>query len=108
MVAVEGWTESTDRRALELARLFDSAGVASFIYTDIERDGMMSGPNLDATREFAEGTETPVILSGGVSTLEDVRRAVPLAKAGVTGIIIGRALYEGSIDLRDAIGLVEN
>lgn len=107
MVAVEGWTESTRISASELAARFKEANPALFIYTDIERDGMMKGPNIAATREFARSTSTPVILSGGVSTLGDVNAALPLEKDGVTGIIIGRALYEGRIDLEAAIRLTK-
>jgi phosphoribosylformimino-5-aminoimidazole carboxamide ribotide isomerase len=106
-VAVEGWTESTDIQASELARYFEAAGAASFIYTDIERDGMMAGPNIEATRDFAQNTSIPVILSGGVSELGDIERALPLEKDGVVGVIVGRALYEGAIDLADAIALTE-
>ncbi len=106
MVAVEGWTESTDMTATKLAARFESARPAAFIYTDIDRDGMMRGPNLESTRDFASSTSTPVILSGGVSSREDVVKALPLEKDGVVGIIIGRALYEGTIDLREAIKLV--
>jgi phosphoribosylformimino-5-aminoimidazole carboxamide ribotide isomerase len=105
-VAVEGWTESTDRKASDLAAMFDGCPPAWFIYTDIERDGMMQGPNIEATREFAQSTRTPVILSGGVSTISDVERILPLEKDGVLGIIIGRALYEGAIDLKEVVKLV--
>jgi phosphoribosylformimino-5-aminoimidazole carboxamide ribotide isomerase len=107
VVAVEGWTESAKITALDLAAHFASRDVASFIYTDIERDGMMLGPNIPATREFARNTPRPVILSGGISSLDDVRKALPLGQEGVTGIIIGRALYEGAIKLEDAIQLAE-
>jgi len=106
-VAVQGWTEETEMRAAELARRFDSAGAAAFIYTDISRDGMMQGPNIDATREFAQDLSTPVILSGGVSTIDDVRAAVALEMHGVNGIIVGRALYEGRINLEEAISVAE-
>jgi phosphoribosylformimino-5-aminoimidazole carboxamide ribotide isomerase len=106
-VAVEGWTESTTIRASELAEHLDADGPAGFIYTDIDRDGMMEGPNIDATKDFAARTNTPVILSGGVTTLQDIKNALPLARAGVMGIIIGRALYEGGIDLSEAIDLAE-
>jgi phosphoribosylformimino-5-aminoimidazole carboxamide ribotide isomerase len=106
-VAVEGWTESTNISASDLARHFESAGAASFIYTDIERDGMMAGPNIEATAEFARSTSVPVILSGGVSELGDIERALSLEKDGVAGIIVGRALYEGAIDLPDALALTE-
>ena len=104
-VAVEGWTQATTMQATDLAARFDKAGAAAFIFTDIERDGMMRGPNIAATRAFAGSVSTPVILSGGVSTLADVKDALPLAKDGVMGIIIGRALYEGQIDLAAAIEL---
>lgn len=104
-VAVEGWTQSAHVNASDLAARFNSASPAAFIYTDIERDGMMQGPNIEATRDFARNTPTPVILSGGVSALSDVEKALPLEKDGVIGIIIGRALYEGTIDLEEAIKL---
>lgn len=106
-VAVQGWTESTRLKATELAARYDSVQPAAFIYTDIDRDGMMRGPNIPATKEFAASLTTPVILSGGISTISDVQEALPLEKDGVMGIIIGRALYEGKIDLRKAIELAE-
>lgn len=107
MVAVEGWTETSRVSAADVAARFDPARPFYFIYTDIERDGMMKGPNIAATRAFARATDTPVILSGGVSTLDDVRNALPLESDGVAGVIIGRALYEGTINVQDAIRLAE-
>ncbi len=107
-VAVEGWTQVTRMKATELAARFDKSGAAAFIYTDIERDGMMRGPNISATKAFARSVSTPVILSGGVSTLQDVKDSLPLAKDGVMGIIIGRALYERQIDLAVAIELTQD
>ena len=107
-VAVQGWTESTDYEARELALVFDSDSPAAFIYTDIERDGMMVGPNFTATGEFAAAVNSPVILSGGVTNIQDVKKALALEKDGVTGIIIGRALYEGAVDLGEAISLTES
>jgi len=104
-VAVEGWTESAGIRATELAAKFKDSPPVSFIYTDIDRDGMMRGPNIQATEEFARSTSVPVILSGGVTTLKDIENALAIEDRGVTGIIIGRALYEGTIDLREAIEL---
>lgn len=106
-VAVEGWTEATELKASELAARFEGAEPAAFIYTDIDRDGMMGGPNIAATMDFARTTATPVILSGGISSLDDVKAALPLGTYGVTGIITGRALYEGKLDLREAIRLTE-
>lgn len=107
-VAVEGWTEATRLKATDLAAKFQTARPVSFIYTDIERDGMMRGPNIEATAAFARSTDTPVILSGGVSSMDDIKNAADLAIFGVSGIIVGRALYDGAIDLRQAIALVEN
>ncbi len=106
-VAVQGWTQSTDVTAVELAAHLQKANPAAFIYTDIEKDGMMQGPNIQATMTFAQATSIPVILSGGVSSMEDLRKALPLERCGVYGVIVGRALYEGRIDLRAAIELVE-
>lgn len=103
MVAVDGWTETTGVDAIKLANSFDSLKPASFIYTDIERDGMMQGPNFEATGKFARALNTSVILSGGVSSLQDVIKALELEPDGVSGIIIGRALYEGTVDPVEAI-----
>lgn len=102
-VAVEGWTEETDRSAVEVAKSFDDQGIAAVIYTDIQRDGMSVGPNLRATGELAGFLKTPVIASGGISGLEDVRKVVTLSRQGVMGVITGRALYEGTLDLGEAI-----
>ena len=102
-VAVQGWIESTGLDAVELALRYDHYRPASFIYTDIERDGMMVGPNFAATETFAKSINTQVTLSGGVSSLDDVKKALVIEKHGVTGIIIGRALYEGKIKLDEAI-----
>jgi phosphoribosylformimino-5-aminoimidazole carboxamide ribotide isomerase len=83
-------------------------GVSAIVYTDIERDGMSVGPNLKATEEFAREVPVPVIASGGISGLEDVRRISALAEVGVIGMITGRALYEGKLSLREAIGIAED
>jgi len=89
--------------AVELARKIQKGGVSCFIYTDIARDGMLVGPNFEAIREFARGLSAPVIASGGVTTLDDLRRLKAMEGEGVTGAIIGRALYDGSIDLAEAL-----
>ncbi len=102
-VAVEGWTEDTDRSAIDVARPFDGQGIAAVIYTDIQRDGMSVGPNLLATGELARALKTPVIASGGISGLEDIRKVMTLSDQGVMGVITGRALYEGTLDLGEAI-----
>jgi len=102
-VAVEGWTEDTDRSAIDVARPFDGRGIAAVIYTDIQRDGMSVGPNLGATGDLAGALQTPVIASGGISGLNDIRKVMTLSGRGVVGVITGRALYEGTLDLEEAI-----
>ncbi|MCF8024612.1 MAG: 1-(5-phosphoribosyl)-5-[(5-phosphoribosylamino)methylideneamino]imidazole-4-carboxamide isomerase [Desulfobacteraceae bacterium] len=105
-VAIEGWTKTTEMAAAELASRFEDSGVAAINFTDIERDGMQSGPNIDAIRDFARAVNIPVVASGGVSSIDDIRRLAVLESDGVTGIITGRALYEGGLDLRSAIELL--
>jgi phosphoribosylformimino-5-aminoimidazole carboxamide ribotide isomerase len=105
-VSVEGWTESSEAPALELARAFEDAGVAAIVYTDIARDGMLVGPNLEATAALAEAVEVPVLASGGVSSLEDLRRVAELKKRGVAGVIVGRALYTGALELGRALEIL--
>lgn len=106
LIAVEGWKETTARQAADLAKTLGDKGVEAIIFTDIKRDGMMSGPNLESTRAMAEATHIPVIASGGVTTLDHIRKLLRLESCGVKGIIIGRALYEGSINVKDALALV--
>jgi phosphoribosylformimino-5-aminoimidazole carboxamide ribotide isomerase len=108
-VAVEGWAETSDVTALDLARRFEDAGVAAIIYTDIDRDGLLQGVNAEATAELAAKLTIPVIASGGVAGPEDLDRlkaVLPRSKAnggGIAGVIAGRALYDGRLDLRSAI-----
>jgi phosphoribosylformimino-5-aminoimidazole carboxamide ribotide isomerase len=104
-VAIQGWERDSDQSALDLARKCASWPLAAIIYTDISRDGMLEGPNVEATAELACAVAVPVIASGGVTTLEDVAR---LAQHQLYGCIIGRALYEGRIDLRAAIAQSSN
>ncbi len=99
-VATEGWLETSQVGAVELAQQFAAEPLAAIIYTDIETDGMLGGPNLAALAEMAAAVDVPVIASGGVSTAEDVRH---LASLPVAGCIIGRALYEGTLKLADAL-----
>jgi len=101
MVAVDGWAETTDVTALDLARRFEDAGVAAIIYTDINRDGAMQGPNIAATAELAEAVSIPVIASGGVSSMADLV-ALKNSGAPLNGVISGRAVYDGKIDLAEA------
>jgi phosphoribosylformimino-5-aminoimidazole carboxamide ribotide isomerase len=102
-VAVEGWTEETDLDPVQLAGQFDGYGVQAIIYTDISRDGMGTGPNVEATGRLAKAVDVPVISSGGISGLQDVVKLLPLEKDGVIGMITGRALYDGRLDLGEAI-----
>jgi phosphoribosylformimino-5-aminoimidazole carboxamide ribotide isomerase len=102
-VAVQGWTETSEARAVDLARRFEDAGVAALITTDIARDGVLAGPNLEAALELAAAVSIPVILSGGVAGLPDLLRASALLDRGVTGAIVGRALYTGALDLESAL-----
>ena len=103
LVAVDGWVKNSDVTAAELAAQMDVLDIAKIIFTDISTDGMMSGPNVESTRALAEAISTPVIASGGVTTLDDVSAICAIEPAGVTGMIIGRALYEGTISLPEAI-----
>ena len=107
MVAVEGWAETTDITALDLARKFEDAGVAAIIYTDIDRDGAMQGPNVEATAALARAVSIPVIASGGVSSMADLR-ALKNCGAKLDGVISGRALYDGQIDVGEAVMLLED
>ena len=101
-VAVQGWAETTDITALDLARKFEDAGVAALIYTDIDRDGAMQGPNVEATAALARAVSIPVIASGGVSSLDDLR-ALKACGAPLDGVISGRALYDGRIAVAEAV-----
>lgn len=106
-VAVQGWAETSDMKAVDLARKFEDSGVAAIVYTDIDRDGALQGPNVDATVAMAKAVSIPVIASGGVSSLDDLAVLKRHAKDGIAGVISGRALYDGRIDLRAAIDLLE-
>ena len=103
LVAIEGWTKTTQIKSIDLAKQFEDCGVAAINFTDIHRDGMQTGPNIDETRRLAEAVSIPVIASGGVSTIEDIINLMPLKAVGVVGVITGRALYSGSLDLKSAI-----
>lgn len=107
LVAVQGWAEVTDIKAIDLAKKFEGFGVAAIIYTDISRDGMMQGVNIDATRQLAEAIATPVIASGGLSSLKDIERLMAIEASGVVGAITGKAVYTGAIDLKEAVALTK-
>lgn len=106
-VAIEGWTETTEVSAIDLAKKFVDCGVSAINFTDIHRDGMQAGPNIEQTQSLAEAISVPVVASGGVSTLADIENLLPLEAVGVTGVITGKALYSGSLDLKAAIALTQ-
>ena len=102
-VAVEGWAETSERTALDLARRFEDAGVAAIVYTDIDRDGVLAGINWDATLEMARAVSVPVIASGGLASMDDIERLAQPDAAILEGAITGRALYDGRLDAADAL-----
>ncbi len=105
-VAVEGWVETSETEASALALAFEDAGVAAIVYTDIERDGALAGPNLAATAALARAVALPVIASGGVASLADLEALKALEPLGVAGVVCGRALYDGSLPLDSALRLL--
>jgi len=105
-VAVEGWAATSELSALEIARRFEDAGVAAIIYTDISRDGMLKGLNLDATITLADAVSIPVIASGGLASLDDVKALLQPRTRKLAGAIAGRALYDGRLDAAEALKLI--
>ncbi len=106
-VAVEGWAETSELSALDLARRFEDAGAAAIIYTDIDRDGVLKGLNIPSTLELARAVSIPVIASGGLASMEDIRRLTQPDCAILEGAISGRALYDGRVDWREALDLLQ-
>lgn len=104
-VAISGWAEETQLEAAEVAKLFEGAGVAALIYTDVERDGMLQGLNLDSTIALAEAVSIPVIASGGFASIDDVKALREPRAKKLEGAIVGRALYDGRIDAKEALAL---
>ena len=102
-VAVEGWAETSELSALDIARRFEDAGVAAIIYTDVARDGMLKGLNLDATDRAGRGVSIPVIASGGLASIDDVRALLAPRAQKLEGAIAGRALYDGRLDAAEAL-----
>jgi phosphoribosylformimino-5-aminoimidazole carboxamide ribotide isomerase len=106
MVAVDGWTETSEREAMAVAQGFEGCGLAAIVFTDIQKDGMETGPSIGQTKALAEAVTTPIIASGGVSNVDDIKALVPLEDVGVEGVIVGRALYSGSLNLKQALEIV--
>ncbi len=107
-VAVEGWAETSELTALEIAKRFEDAGVAAIIYTDVSRDGMLEGLNLDATITLAEAISIPVIASGGLASIDDVKAMLTPRAGKLEGAIAGRALYDGRLDAAQALKLIRS
>ena len=107
-VATRGWLTTSEVMAVDLAKRMTSIGIAGIIYTDIHRDGTMQGPNIEALRQLAENVDVPVIASGGISSITDLLNLLSLESIGVKGAIVGRAIYTGDIQLREAIRAVGN
>lgn len=108
MVATDGWAEVSTLRADEVGRRFEDLGVESIVYTDISRDGMMQGVNVEATAELARAVRIPIIASGGITDMDDIKALAAVADAGILGAITGRAIYEGTLDLREAQAWLDN
>lgn len=104
-VAIAGWTETSELDFLEAGRRFDAEGVAAIVFTDISRDGMHSGPNLESTAKLCQAVKVPVIAAGGVHDLDDVKRMLEMEHLGLAGFITGRAIYEGTLNLAEALKL---
>ena len=102
LVATDGWAEVSEVRATDLAKQFESAGVSAIVYTDIARDGMMQGVNVEATVAMAQASSIPVIASGGITNLDDIKGLIAVADQGICGAITGRAIYEGTLDVAEA------
>jgi len=106
-VATEGWADVSELSTLDLAQRFVDSGVAALIHTDIDRDGAMGGPNVAASAELARAVPIPVIVSGGVSSIEDIKAVKAEAASGIAGVISGRAIYDGRLDVKDAIAVLK-
>jgi phosphoribosylformimino-5-aminoimidazole carboxamide ribotide isomerase len=104
-LATEGWVETSNSDAVDVAQALTPLGPAAFIYTDINRDGMQTGPNIAATRRLAQAVSCPVIASGGVNSIKDIENLLPLRADGVIGVITGKALYAGTLNFQEALQL---
>ncbi len=107
MVAIDGWATITEHRVIDLAKRFERDGVSAIVYTDIGRDGMLTGPNVEATAALARDIEIPVVASGGITHIDDVRALCEVAASGIVGAITGRAIYEGTLDFSEGQRLAD-
>ena len=107
MIAAEGWLETSDVKVLDLVQRFEDSGVAGVIFTDIGRDGALTGVNAAATAALAEAVSIPVIASGGLKSIDDIHALLRYSKSGIDGVITGRAIYDGRLDLAEALDLAE-
>lgn len=107
-IAVEGWAETSEVSVIELAKQFEDAGVAAILYTDVARDGMLGGVDLSGTKILAESVNIPVIASGGVAGIEDIKAIKALESTGICGVVVGRALYDGRINIEEALELARS
>ena len=106
-VAIDGWSKLSNHDVIDMARHFEKDGVAAIVYTDISRDGMMQGLNIEATVRVAQAVSIPVIASGGITTIDDIRKLCEVADEGIMGAITGRAIYEGTLDFAEGLALAK-
>lgn len=102
-VAIEGWTEATDTTITDLAKTYEDLNVRAIIFTDIKRDGMQTGPNIETTKELALSVSVPIFVAGGVSTLDDIKKIAAISHCGIEGVITGRAIYAGTLNFYEAV-----
>ncbi len=106
-IAIDGWSKMSNHNVIDIAKRFERDGVEAIIYTDISRDGTLTGVNLEATLELARAVSIPIIASGGVSTLDDIKGLCRISEEGVTGVVVGKALYEGALDFGETQSLAD-
>ena len=108
MVAIDGWATITEHHVTDLAKQFEADGVSAIVYTDIGRDGMLTGPNVEATADLARAIDIPVVASGGITNIDDIRALCEVADSGIMGAITGRAIYEGTLDFAEGQKLADS
>ncbi|MCF6282130.1 MAG: 1-(5-phosphoribosyl)-5-[(5-phosphoribosylamino)methylideneamino]imidazole-4-carboxamide isomerase [Candidatus Polarisedimenticolaceae bacterium] len=108
MVAINGWAEITEHNVVDMAKRFEQDGVEAIVYTDIGRDGMLTGPNIEATQALAEAINIPVVASGGITNIDDIRALCEVESSGINSAITGRAIYEGTLDFAEGQKLADS